>query len=812
MRSFIRRIYLLGLVFVLVGGLNTFVGIRHLGEQLQQHIEDTITFKLDSVMSEVSLGLLNVERMLGAAEAVIAIEDDEDKIIQFFDEILRDNRSFLAMYLGIAEDHVLYTNRDFHWEPVDPTTRPWYQAATREGRLVFTYPYVDAAADRWVITMAKPLYDENGHLMGVLGVDESLQGMLASLEMAKPSEHGHVFAFDEMGRVLLSDPEEVQTPVLMGQDLMETVLSDPGGILFTTVEGEDGYFRWQAVGSSGIIIGLFAPIKDFLDYRLLVVQVLLTTLVSLVVLALALFIFQRQYITKPMRDLDRDIMAISLDEDVTYRLPARKHSPFEHLRRSINVSLDRVQQHFENIIHQQEELTAAYGQLVAHEKQLQEQYQEIKKDEEHIQFLADHDVLTGLPNRRKFEEDLEALLDSAQTGSVLLFDLDNFKNVNDTLGHVYGDALLRHLAGTLERSLDSAARVYRFGGDEFLVILDGIVEREELAAIITRLLQNVSKTHTVEGRRNNITSSVGVVRYPYDGTSVEQLLIKADIAMYNAKQLGRNRYVLFEASMSASFAEQVHMKHILREAVKNGGFRLLYQPVVDARTGDIAYLEALIRLQDHSLSPTVFVAAAEESDLIQPMGRWVIQEAIGQLVAWRAEGKELKPISINLSPKQFYDVGLVDFLIKELETHQIDRGLIEMEITETVLIDSSAEAVRIIERIRKLGVKVALDDFGTGYLSIKYITHLPVDRIKLDRSMSQGLPGTLPVIEGLITIAHSLGMAVVAEGIEETEEAHQLVKAQCDYLQGYLFAQPLTDDEIGPMLGANFAQHLKREV
>lgn len=663
-----------------------------------------------------------------------------------------------------------------------------------------------------MITMAKPLYDENGHLMGVLGVDESLQGMLASLEMAKPSEHGHVFAFDEIGRILLSDPEEVQTPVLMGQDLMETVLSDPGGILFTTVEGEDGYFRWQAVGSSGIIIGLFAPIKDFLDYRLLVVQVLMTTLVSLVVLALALFIFQRQYITKPMRDLDRDIMAISLDEDVTYRLPARKHSPFEHLRRSINVSLDRVQQHFENIIHQQEELTAAYGQLVAHEKQLQEQYQEIKKDEEHIQFLADHDVLTGLPNRRKFEEDLEALLDSAQTGSVLLFDLDNFKNVNDTLGHVYGDALLRHLAGTLERSLDSAARVYRFGGDEFLVILDGIVEREELAAIITRLLQNVSKTHTVEGRRNNITSSVGVVRYPYDGTSVEQLLIKADIAMYNAKQLGRNRYVLFEASMSASFAEQVHMKHILREAVKNGGFRLLYQPVVDARTGDIAYLEALIRLQDHSLSPTVFVAAAEESDLIQPIGRWVIQEAIGQLVAWRAEGKELKPISINLSPKQFYDVGLVDFLIKELETHQIDRGLIEMEITETVLIDSSAEAVRIIERIRKLGVKVALDDFGTGYLSIKYITHLPVDRIKLDRSMSQGLPGTLPVIEGLITIAHSLGMAVVAEGIEETEEAHQLVKAQCDYLQGYLFAQPLTDDEIGPMLGANFAQHLKREV
>lgn len=800
MRVFIRRIYLLALVFVLIGGLNIGVGLWNLDEQLRQDIEQTIAFKLDYVMGETSFRLLNVERTLDAADVVISMETDEAKVIEFFHEVLLDNSSFLAMYLGIAEDHVLYANRDFTWDPVDPTARPWYQAATREGKLIFTHPYVDAAADRWVLTMAKPVYDQDGQLIGVLGVDESLEGMLESLEMAKPSEHGHVFAFDATGQALLGDQVDGGGVSLMSAHLIDHILSESKGLLFTEVGEKDGYLRWEAVGSSGIVLGLFAPLSDFLDYRALVIQISITTLLSLAFLVVLVFIFQRQYITEPMRRLDRDIMAISLDSDVTYRLPARKGSPFEQLRTTINTSLDRVQEHFESIVYQQEELTAAYGQLVAHEKQLQEQYQEIKRDEEHIQFLADHDVLTGLANRRKLERDLDRLLDAGKIGSVLHFDIDNFKHVNDTLGHVYGDAVIRHLAHALQRGLESQGTAYRFDGDEFLVVIEGIVEPEQLRSIINRLLHSLSQTHTVEGRRNNLTSSIGVVRFPYDGTSVEQLLIKADIAMLNAKKKGRNRYVFFEASMSTDFAEQVHMQHILREAVQTGGFRLLYQPIIETATGEVAYLEALIRLKDNDLSPAVFISAAEESDLIQPIGRWVIKEAIRQLVAWRSAGRELKPISINLSPKQFYDEGLVDYLSEELQTHQIDPGLIEMEITETVLIDNATDAVSIIESIRALGVKMALDDFGTGYLSIKFITYIPVDRIKLDRSMTQGLPDILPVMEGLIKIAHSLGMDVVAEGIEEREEARYLTQIHCDYLQGFLFSKPVPAEQIEPML------------
>ncbi len=812
MRNFIRRVYLLGLVFVIVGGLSTFAGIRHLEEQLQRHVEQTISFKLDYVMGEVSLGLLNVERMLDAAAVVLDMETEDDRITNFFHQVLADNSSFLAMYWGRPDGHVLYANDDFIWQPSDPRIRPWYQAAVAEGRLVFTQPYIDAAMDRWIITTAKPVYDGRNQLLGVIGIDESLLGMLTTLDEAKPSANGHVFALNGRGQALLLNPMDRDNHAFLGDELTVQVLSEPQGIIFTSVNGQDGYLRWQVVGGSGIVLGLFAPITDFLDYRVLVTQVVGTTAIFLGVLALVLFVFQRRYITRPMSELDRDIMAIALDTDVSYRLPQRKNSPFETLRFSINRSLDRVQEHFESIIQHQEELAAAYGQLVAHEKQLQEQYGEIRADEEHILFLADHDILTGLSNRRKFDEDMDKLLDDGETGSMLLFDIDNFKDINDTLGHVYGDAVLQDLATVLKNDLDSRSTAYRFGSDEFLVVVREVVDPEELKPIVEGLLQSLSRLHIVEGRQNHLTASIGVVRFPYDGTSIEQLLVKVDLALHSAKSRGRNRYVLFEASMSASFAEHAYMQHILREAVQSGGFRLLYQPIVDAATGDVAYLEALIRLQGHDLSPAVFIPAAEESDLIQSIGRWVIKEAIGQLVAWREAERELKPISINLSPKQFYDEGLVDFLADELRTHNVDPSLIEMEITETVLIDSAPRAVRIINSIRELGITVALDDFGTGYLSIKYIVDLPVDHIKLDRSLTQGLPGTLPVVQGLITIAHGLGMDVVAEGIEKVEQAHLFVQANCDYLQGFLLGRPVSADKAELMLGANLAELLDRKA
>ena len=808
-KVFIRRIYILGLLFVVIGGLNTLIGLRHLEEQIGKEVEGRIAFTLDHVMGETSSELLNAERMLDAAEVAVRLGSNDDQIVQFFDDVLLNNSSFLAMYFAMSPTHVLYENRQFDWEPVDPTTRPWYQAATREGKLVFTGPYVDAAENRLVLTIAKPIYDPDGRLMGVLGIDKSLQGMLELLAVSKPSKRGHSFTFDETGKVLI-DPEQVHQEYVL--DLNEAqatpILTEPSGMIRTNLHGEDGYLRWQAVGSSGIVVGIYAPTSDFLDRRMLFMQVLGTAVLSLGLVWLFLLWFQRRHIFEPMRELDQDIMAISLDQDTTYRLPIRQRNPFEQLRDTINVSLDRVQEHFEDVVRQRQELTAAYNQLVSHEQQLQAQYVEIKQHEDHIQYLADHDALTGLLNRRRFEEDLEKLLKAGQMGSVLLFDIDDFKNINDTLGHVYGDAVLQHVARTLEHHLDPRSTPYRFGSDEFLIVVDGVVDPEELRLCVERLLEALSEPHTIEERRNRFTTSVGVVRYPFEGVSAEELLIKADIAMYNAKKMGKNRYLLFEGSMSANLAERVHIEHLLRDALQNGGFRLLYQPIVETNTGEIAYFEALIRLEGHDISPAVFIPIAEESDLIQPIGRWVIKEVIGQLVKWQDEGKAVKPISMNLSPRQFYDEGLVDFLTAELKEQGVHPALVEMEITETVFIDNATEAIKIIERIRALGVKMALDDFGTGYLAMNYITNLPVDRIKLDRSLTQEIKETIAVMGGLIAIAQGLGMDVVGEGVEKIEEAHCLAQVNCDYLQGYLFSKPIPPEQVELLLGQDFREKL----
>ena len=787
---FIRRIYLLGVVFILMGGLTTVLGLRNLEEQLRRAIESTITFKLDSAMGEISAEMLTVDRIINAAETVIAMETDEAQTVRFFHEVLAHNSSFLAMYLGIGEGHVLYSNREVAWDPNDPTVRPWYQAATRAGTAIYTPPYVDVATNRPVLTRAKPLYDQNGQLTGVLGVDRSLEGMLATLDGAKPSENGQAFAFDRTTQTLIGS-EQVHPE----GELTSRLLAEPHGIFFTDLGGQDGYLKWQAVGASDMVLGLFAPTKDFLDYRVVIMEVLRTALLSLTLLSLVLVWFQHRFITGPMLQLDRDMMAISLDEDVTYRVPTRDKDPFAPLRAAINTALDDAQAYFDSVVYQQEELTAAYRQLVANEDQLREQYQEIKEHEDHIQFLADHDVLTGLPNRRRFQKDLDASLDAGKTGSVFFLDIDRFKNVNDTLGHVYGDTVLRRLARALKRNQDPKSAAYRFAGDEFLVVVEGVVEPEELRPIVDELFQNLSEVQAIEGRHNRITASMGVVRYPQDGTSVEELLVKAEIAMYSAKQGGRNRCHLFEGSMSMNFEERVYMEQILRKAVRTNGFRLCYQPIVDASTGEITCFEALIRLDGHDLSPAVFIGIAEESNLIQPIGRWVIKTAIEQLVAWEKSGAVVKPISINLSPRQFYDDGLVGFLIEMLALHDVSPNFIQMEITETVLIDNAKAAVRIIERLRVLGVRIALDDFGTGYLSMQYITDIPVDQIKLDVTMTRGLPETLPVMEGLITIAHGLGMDVVVEGVERIEQAQYAVQACCDYLQGYLFARPMPADQ-----------------
>lgn len=449
-----------------------------------------------------------------------------------------------------------------------------------------------------------------------------------------------------------------------------------------------------------------------------------------------------------------------------------------------------------------EALETTINALISSKEQLKKQFEEIKAQETYIQFLADHDSLTELYNRRKFVENFEKSQSERESGAVMLLDIDNFKNINDTLGHIYGDKVINHVANLLSDALPEHASAYRLGGDEFLVLLPREIETHMISKVIENIMFLLGGDNEIDQISNHITLSLGVARYPMDGDSVEDILIKADIAMYHAKKSGKNQYQFFNEKMISEFGERIHIENHLRKATELEAFLLYYQPVIDAKTGAIAYFEALLRLSDFSYPPDVFISVAEDTGLIIPIGKWVVREAVSKVRSWLDAGLLPKPVAINLSPKQIYEASIVDYLEETLKAYDVPASLIEIEITENVLMDNQDENIKTLERLKGLGFKIALDDFGTGYSSLNYLTYVPVDKIKLDKSLKDKFihHANSQVMDGLISIAHGLNLKVVAEGVETVEEYEKLVRQDCDLLQGYLFSKPVSHDIVVEML------------
>ncbi len=438
---------------------------------------------------------------------------------------------------------------------------------------------------------------------------------------------------------------------------------------------------------------------------------------------------------------------------------------------------------------------------------------DMKKKEGYIKFLAEHDPLTGLYNRRKFSEIFLNELEKRKKGALLLVDIDNFKNINDTMGHVYGDKLLREISKNLNKIKNENIIMSRFGGDEFLILIKDIEDKKKIKDSTKIILNNFREKIILDDIENFITVSIGIVRYPYDGQDIDDLLKKADISMYKAKETGKNKYMIFNEEMGIIFNERIEIENILKKAIMEEGFVLNYQPIINTCTGEVCSFEALIRLKNVNIPPIKFITIAEETELILPIGRWVIKEAIRQIKTWQEKGLNIKPIAINLSPRQFYDKSLIKYLKKTFEEYKVDSSFLEIEITENVLVENKEETIEKLEQLKKLGISISLDDFGTGYSSLNYLTFIPINKIKLDKSLKDKFLKlkNMQIIDSLISIAHGLNMKVVAEGIEEIEEYKLLKEAKCDYLQGYLFNRPANKKEVEKILSKNYYSLLLEE-
>ena len=430
--------------------------------------------------------------------------------------------------------------------------------------------------------------------------------------------------------------------------------------------------------------------------------------------------------------------------------------------------------------------------------------------ESHLHYLAHVDPVTQLPNRHEFNGALAYALARAdrQDSSVglLLLDLDNFKVVNDTLGHHCGDQLLKLVAERLVAILRATDIICRIGGDEFVVIVEPADDASEMASVARKILAVLAAPFALEGHQLYVSASIGVSLYPFDAQDVATLTRNADTAMYHAKHQGKNRYAVFKAEMELRAQRRLRMEANLRRALQNEELYLHYQPQIDLRSGRIVGVEALIRWNCREmgqLSPSEFIPVAEESGIIVELGRWVLQSACRQAASWCKAGllDSLEHVAVNLSACQARDPGLMDDIRAILDETQLPHGLLELEITEGVLMDNVHANVELMRRLQDTGIHLSIDDFGTGYSSMSYLKRLPIDQLKIDRSFVHDLPGEgEAIVTAIIAMAHSLHLKVVAEGVETLQQVEFLRKAGCDNVQGFFFARPMTAAQLTALL------------
>lgn len=455
------------------------------------------------------------------------------------------------------------------------------------------------------------------------------------------------------------------------------------------------------------------------------------------------------------------------------------------------------------------ELEEAYKKVKSTQEELAQKYEELKRSEERNKKLAYVDYLTDLPNRVSFTEKLDqimATLRKDEVVAIMYIDLDNFKNINDVLGHSYGDELLLDVTDRMKQVLDDNDYFARFGGDEFIVLSQNLESTEVYEEKIRKIEKVFTYPFVLSMREFFVTTSIGVAFAPRDGKSTQMLIKNVDAAMYSAKAMGKNTYCYYDENINESLLNKIELQSELRNALSNNEFVVFYQAQIDLQKDKIVGFEALVRWMHPEkgiIGPNGFVQVAEETGLIVPIGRYVLFEACRQLKRWEEEGHDDISIAVNLSARQFKDVDIVAMVHEAIDESEIDPRKLDLEITESIAIENIEYTIEIIQQLKEIGVRFSLDDFGTGYSSMNYLKHLPVNNLKIDKSFLDRViedTSDQQIVSTIITLAQTLDLVVIAEGVESCEQAVFLKKANCNQAQGYLYSKPIPEKEAGNLL------------
>ena len=433
--------------------------------------------------------------------------------------------------------------------------------------------------------------------------------------------------------------------------------------------------------------------------------------------------------------------------------------------------------------------------------------------EEIIRFQAYHDMLTRLPNRTLLQDRLKQAITYARRNntnlSVMFLDLDRFKMINDTLGHLIGDHLLQAVAMRLRHCLREGDTLARLGGDEFTLLLPEVQSKDDAELIARKIIKSLKMPFKIDDHELFISTSIGISHYPEDGNTMESLIKHADIAMYSVKGNGKNGYQFYNDNMIDAYSKNLSLENDLRRALENNQFKIYYQPQINIETNEVVAMEALIRWQHPErglITPSEFIALAEETRLIKKIGNWMIENACHELARWHAMGLDNIRIAINVSAIQLEQENFVSFVLNTLSKNGLDGKFLEIEITENTLMDDTDDGINKLRELSTHNIKIAIDDFGTGYSSLNYLKCLPIDTLKIDQSFIRDMSKSeedSSIIKAIIAMAHGLNLNIISEGVETEAQLKQLSEWRCKNMQGFLFGRPMPDNEAVDMLKTN---------
>jgi diguanylate cyclase (GGDEF)-like protein len=534
--------------------------------------------------------------------------------------------------------------------------------------------------------------------------------------------------------------------------------------------------------------------QDISDIQSVTTIMLTVLIVICSILLVAIIIFANylaRYLSAPIIEL-RDAMRTASDGNLTVQSNIKSNNELGELSKNFNKMLHIIKTNYED-------LESMHEELLSNEEQLRSNY-------DHIEFLAYHDTLTNLPNKLAFLDYANAVLNNTGVGdkihAVYFVDLDNFKTVNDTLGHEYGDTLLVKTAQLLSSILGNSGMLARAGGDEFLLLKEDIPTKETAIEFASLIIESFRNPLDLEGEIVYVSMSIGISIYPENGLSPKTLIKNSDIAMYKSKDTGKNKFTLFDTKMEEELNRNTMILEVLRNSIENKDIYLQYQPLIELSTNNIIGFEALMRIHNDRLGllcPSEFIPIAEESGLIIELSMWLIREACNYNKKLIDLGYHPRPVSVNISSVQINRPGFISMLSEILEETQLPPQYLELEITESTLVSSIMDATKLLSNLQELGVKVSLDDFGTGYSSLNYLTKMPIDTLKIDKSFIDNICTSekdAQIAESIIQLAHSLDIKVVAEGVESEDQLAILRGKHCDIIQGYIFSPPLHPEEL----------------